>query len=195
MNTEENILNTTYELLLEKRNLNISMSEICKKSNTSPGTIYYHFENKEELIKTTLAKYIISVYFNQISYLQNLEGTTFDKIKSCYYFGINFNQHAKIKEEDSQKFLLLLLQSNEKYPELFQKYSKIKSSFNEVLNNIISEGINNGELKDNLNVEKLIKILKKDINGIFFTKYLNDINIQKLTDETFELTWNYIKNK
>lgn len=194
MNTEENILKTTYELLLEKRNLNISMSEICKKSNNSPGTIYYHFKNKEELIKATLTKYIINVYFNQISYFKILQGTTFDKIKYCYNIALNFNQDIKINDNDLNKFLLLILQSKEKYPDLFLKYTKVKSSFNKVLNNIISEGIKNDELKNDLDVEKIVDIIKKDINGIFFTKYLNDTeDIEKLTNYSFALTWNYIK--
>ena len=51
MNTYNKILENTYKLFLKKGLYNVSSEDISRASNISPGTLYYHFKNKDEIIE------------------------------------------------------------------------------------------------------------------------------------------------
>jgi AcrR family transcriptional regulator len=51
---KEQILKTTFDLLCTYGAKKMSISEVAKKANVSPVTIYNYFESKDQLIRSTL---------------------------------------------------------------------------------------------------------------------------------------------
>lgn len=50
ISTKEKIKEAAIELFNNENSLNITTNHIAKKANISPGNLYYHFKNKEEII-------------------------------------------------------------------------------------------------------------------------------------------------
>lgn len=63
MTTKEKIIQTSIKLFNEKGLKNITTNHIAKEMNISPGNLYYHFKNKEEII--------IAIYDEMIKYMDN----------------------------------------------------------------------------------------------------------------------------
>lgn len=55
--TQEIILNSAYALFLQKGYHGTSMRQIASQSNLTVGSIYNHFENKEQIFLTVLKRY------------------------------------------------------------------------------------------------------------------------------------------
>lgn len=49
--TKEKIKNTAIKLFNENETLSISTNHIAKEASISPGNLYYHYKNKEEIIR------------------------------------------------------------------------------------------------------------------------------------------------
>lgn len=64
MTTKNKILNKALELFNESGSGNISTNHIAKALNMSTGNLYYHYKNKEEIIRELLMKMIEE--YNQI---------------------------------------------------------------------------------------------------------------------------------
>jgi AcrR family transcriptional regulator len=50
INTKTNIKNSAIKLFNEKETLSITTNHIAQQASISPGNLYYHFKNKEEII-------------------------------------------------------------------------------------------------------------------------------------------------
>jgi len=62
MNTEENILNNTFRLLLAKGFDGVSISDIQKETGLSRGLLYHYFRNKEDLFVKVTEKYFVKIF-------------------------------------------------------------------------------------------------------------------------------------
>ena len=51
---KESVIKITLELLKEKKLEKTSIGEIVKKVGSSPGNLYYHFKNKNEIYEKTI---------------------------------------------------------------------------------------------------------------------------------------------
>ena len=58
MNTKDKILNKALELFNSEGSSNISTNHIAKALDMSTGNLYYHFKNKESIIRTLLQRMI-----------------------------------------------------------------------------------------------------------------------------------------
>ncbi|PKL39605.1 MAG: hypothetical protein CVV44_05130 [Spirochaetae bacterium HGW-Spirochaetae-1] len=60
MDTRERIIKTSLALFNEHGSLNITTNHIAKELSISPGNLYYHFRNKEEIIRFIFDRWVLS---------------------------------------------------------------------------------------------------------------------------------------
>ena len=57
MKTKDRIIEASIELFNSQGERNVTTNHIASHLNISPGNLYYHFRNKEEIIRHIFSKY------------------------------------------------------------------------------------------------------------------------------------------
>ena len=138
--TKRRIFNTALKLFAEKGYDSTSVEEITAISGVAKGTLYYHFSNKEEILDLLLTEG-----------MKLLRNSIEIKIKGCT------NSVQKIR-----RIVLVQIKVIVKYENLItlvfnqmwgkeEKNIKCRNSIDEylkILEDVIEEGIKNGEIKE-----------------------------------------------
>lgn len=61
MNTRQRIIDTSLELFNERGERNVSTNHIAAELQMSPGNLYYHFRNKEDIIRAIYEQYLTHI--------------------------------------------------------------------------------------------------------------------------------------
>lgn len=199
MNTRELILETTLKLMIENHNSIISIRQISNASGIAIGGIYHHFSNKEEIYNEIIEKYYINYYKFDIDQLRQIKGNAKEKIHNV--MAEIFKQKEtgipieSIDDEIDYRSVLLVLSGNgfayEKTMELSQ--SLIKES-REFLTEIIREGQENREIRQDFSAEDIAESLIIMYMGIQYRWEVHLIEDMTPTfEDNFNLEWEKIR--
>lgn len=137
------VLDTTFDLIVEKGIQQITFNEIAKKSNIGVATIYRYFSNKTNLI-SNCAIYKLSLIIEDIqSFIENID---FCEKKAIDEFSSLLNCFA-IYFRDNKKFLKFLsefdnyLSFNKMEKVIEEKYNELFKSFYLIALNIYKKGL------------------------------------------------------
>ena len=64
MKTYDKIMESSYRLFLEKGFHEVSWADISEEAEISPGTLYYYFKTKDELVLAVLDTYVLEYYYD-----------------------------------------------------------------------------------------------------------------------------------
>lgn len=117
MKTREKIIHASIELFNEKGERNITTNHIASHLGISPGNLYYHFRNKEDIIYAIYSEYAD----NLIARFQTLSETINPLDSILRYMDIVFQLISKFRFFYSN--LPVLLSKN---PALKKRYSEIQ---------------------------------------------------------------------
>ncbi|MBE6502552.1 MAG: TetR/AcrR family transcriptional regulator [Methanobrevibacter thaueri] len=199
MNTKQLILETTLKLMIENKNSIISIREISNASGIAIGGIYHHFSNKEEIYNELTERYYINYYKFDFDKLQQIKGNAKEKIHNV--MAEIFKQKEtgipieSIDDEIDYRSILLVLSGNgfsyEKTPELNQSILK---ELREFLTEIIKEGQENGEIRQDFSPDDIVESLIIMYMGIQYRweVYLIEDMIPAFEDN-FNLEWEKIR--
>lgn len=122
MKTKDKITNKALELFNEFGTNAVSTNHIAKALEMSPGNLYYHFKNKEEIIQELLKK-MIEEYDNIFSD-NNLDDESnilqqliFDDIQISIKYKVIYNELSSLFKNDNQ--LKEIFIKNQKKREVF----------------------------------------------------------------------------
>ena len=199
MNTKQLILETTLKLMIENKNSIISIREISNASGIAIGGIYHHFSNKEEIYNELTERYYINYYKLNFDKLRQIKGNAKEKIHNV--MAEIFKQKEtgipieSIDDEIDYRSILLVLSGNgfsyEKTPELSQSIIK---ELREFLTEIIKEGQENGEIRQDFSPDDIVESLIIMYMGIQYRweVYLIEDMIPAFEDN-FNLEWEKIR--
>ena len=199
MNTKELILETTLKLMIENHDSIISIRQISNASGIAIGGIYHHFSNKEEIYDKITERYYINYYKFDFDRLRQIKGNAKEKIHSV--MAEIFKQKEtgipieSIDDEIDYRSVLLVLSGNgfayEKTMELSQ--SLIKES-REFLTEIIREGQENREIRQDFSAEDIAESLIIMYMGIQYRWEVHLIEDMTPTfEDNFNLEWEKIR--
>ena len=199
MNTKQLILETTLKLMIENKNSIISIREISNASGIAIGGIYHHFSNKEEIYNELTERYYINYYKFDFDKLQQIKGNAKEKIHNV--MAEIFKQKEtgipieSIDDEIDYRSILLVLSGNgfsyEKTPELNQSILK---ELREFLTEIIKEGQENGEIRQDFSPDDIVESLIIMYMGIQYRWEVHLIEDMTPTfEDNFNLEWEKIR--
>ena len=149
MNTKDKILNKALELFNWEGSSNVSTNHIAKALDMSTGNLYYHFKNKESIIRTLLQRMIEEyneVFKENFSKNENkiLESLLFDDTKIAIKYKFLYNELNILFKRDKE-MEIIFIENQQKREKIFndifkflQKEGYIESNINDfVLNNAI----------------------------------------------------------
>lgn len=150
--TKEVIINVASKLFGRYGFYKTSMDEIAKVARKAKGSLYYHFESKEDLFKDVVLKEfeILKAELNKIVQLQNLSAPELIKLylnSRMELLSKSFNYHETLKADLNEHFDFL----DEIRSDLAQ-WEKEKMRF------IINKGIEEGTIDSSLNFDVAIDV-------------------------------------
>lgn len=146
------IMNALRSLLEEKEFSAITWTEIAQTAGVNEGLIYKYFKDKRNLLHQVLKEYLVD-YFEPLKFeLKGIEGTL-NKIRKLIWVNINMYSSNRV-------FAKILLLEVRNFPGYFhsETYHLVQEYANMLLE-IIEEGIQAGEIRDDIPPKQLRQIV------------------------------------
>lgn len=201
MDTKSRILETAFNLFLEKGFAGVSLNEVIKASDITTGGFYYHFDSKDALMVAVIEKYVFNYFKSTIEQIKRYEGTPLEKLKSATLsmVGTDLNPDTSQFAENNMKIdyrvlHLLLLEGVQKYDIINEHYEEFYYNLLEFNKEVIEEGISHGVIKADVDLEELALITQTVMVGtIVMGIVMPTIQLEKLMESNLDQLWNCIK--
>ncbi|MDN3652798.1 TetR/AcrR family transcriptional regulator [Thalassotalea ponticola] len=138
MKTRDKIIHASIELFNEQGERNITTNHIAAHLGISPGNLYYHFRNKEDIIDTIYSEYADDL----ISQFENLKDTEDPLDSILLYMDIVFQLISKFRFFYSNLPVLLA-----KNPALKKRFSEIQRQIKQRVLNML-HSLNDANILD-----------------------------------------------
>lgn len=155
MKTKDRIIEASIELFNSQGERNVTTNHIASHLNISPGNLYYHFRNKEEIIRNIFTRYAdhMQVSFEPVKpsqdatqILTNYLGAVFSAL---YHFNFLYDNLPVIMARD---------------PELRTQYLQIHNKMIEKIHHVIvSLQVANVINMDKDDIDELANIIKQQV--------------------------------
>lgn len=174
------------ELFFQNGINDLTVSQVAKTAGVGKGTIYDYFKNKEDIVFEIVNILMLEHNDDKHKKLNSLTSTR-DKIKefSSIFYDNKYIELRQLYKE----FISISLSNPDKEMVAFQ--TACANSYFEWFNQIIDEGIQKGELKDNSS--KFARGLFAMAEGMFITNEVTHTidnlksEIHQFTDSLFDL--------
>ncbi len=196
----ELILESTYDIFVEKGYTNTKIIEIAKHAGIGKGTVYEYFDSKEAIFMA-LFDYFTDEYKTNYEYIKstNQNKTSAEKLKLFIKYETNIIHYmCHTKKLPPHLFLLELLKDT-RLSTLFEQF--VKYRYHSLLD-IISEGISSGEFQKGDPTMYTIGILGATAfyidsrNKQFLPQMLEEISVKEWsTDDFLSLILNGLQKK
>ena len=159
--TRDTIIETAFLLFLKKGFKAVTLTDLEKAVGMTKGTFYYHFLNKEEVLKEGVTRYYRMLNsrraeeMNRVHSLREFIDLTIHNLESIGHYG------AKRLDSDIPEILCLSLMVEviSLYPEFKQMVSDTKISWMSKLEGVILEAKREREIRDDVDTSILAKNL------------------------------------
>ncbi|MEG0256613.1 TetR/AcrR family transcriptional regulator [Vagococcus sp.] len=163
---KEHVVNVAAKLFFEKGFIYTSMDEIVRVSKVSKSNVYYHFSNKEELLDAVIDFWISSYQKDLEIALSQTELSVKEKILLFLD-----NLSTGIEERDYQggcPFITLAMQAPNDTTSVKEKISYFFTSLTSVCENLIREGIEKKEFKEEIDAPEVASLFITNLEGALF---------------------------
>jgi AcrR family transcriptional regulator len=175
---------------------NVTLEKIANEIEFSKGTIYSHFESKEEIYALILLEHL-NILLNFLKQAVKTEKTTWEKIKSC------LNAYLKFYRENQEHFKLLffieMVSNHYRIPKkLLKEIQMQKIACLIELQKVIKMGINSKEINNDYPIKQVALMLWGMINGLIHLVESHQIkrsDLDHLIRIGFEIVSKGLKNK
>ncbi|MBQ2652793.1 MAG: TetR/AcrR family transcriptional regulator [Methanobrevibacter sp.] len=198
MNTKQLILEKTLKLMIEKQNSLISIREISTATGITTGGIYHYFSSKEDIYNEITERYFINYLKFNIDNLQQIKGNAKEKIHDVMVEIFKQKQIGikveTIEEEIDYRIISLILTPNGfRYENSIEIYQSFLKELKEFFTQIIMEGQQNCEIRQDLLAIDIAESLILMYMGIQYNWELYWIDDMISTfEDIFDLEWEKI---
>lgn len=164
------------------------VSKIAKQAGVADGTIYLYFKNKEDIL--------ISVFQEKMAiFAEMLEEITKSNISASEKLSKMIENHFSVLAKDHHLATVTQLELRQSNKEIRLKINKILKDYLKLLDNILLEGIGNGEFDKNLDVRLARQMVFGTIDEIITTWVMNDFryNLEENAPKVIQLLLNGLK--
>ncbi len=198
MNTKKLILEKTLKLMIKKKNSLVSIRQISDATGIATGGIYYYFPSKEYIYNEITKIYLLDYAKFDIDKLKQINGNAKEKIHNVMAEIFKQKQtgiEIETIEDVDYRVILDVLTPNgfayENSPEIYQDALKELKKF---LSEIIREGQNNRQIRQDIPTEDIAKSLILMYLGIQYNWEIYWINDMTSTfEDHFDLEWEKIR--
>ncbi len=140
----QQIIQAALEVIAENGYHASQVSKIAKRANVADGTIYLYFKNKEDIL--------ISVFRERMGeFIKQIEESIKDKKTSTEKLRTLITMHYKQLSESPYLAKLTQLELRQSKLELRREINKVLKSYLDVIDSIIAQGIEEKEIRNDIN--------------------------------------------
>ncbi|MCL2687241.1 MAG: TetR/AcrR family transcriptional regulator [Methanobrevibacter sp.] len=200
-NNKNKIIDVAFILSLKHGFNHVSIKQLKEETGLSTGSIYYYFEDKNEILEYMVNKYFMNMFKKFIKKVKNFDGSFIEKIKfilkyrgNVFYTEEDESKHVSIRTQvDYKDYLILFISISHQHPEI-SAYYEIHDELYKLFYELIEEAIENNEINEDIDIEKVAIFLQTIFKGhIVLALYQPKIKIEKLVKSNTKLIWEVIK--
>lgn len=184
------IIDAAVEVIAENGYHQSQVSKIAKQAGVADGTIYLYFKNKEDIL--------ISLFKEKMGqFIERMEKDIKEKATAKEKLALVISKHFSLLAGDHNLAIVTQLELRQSNLELRQKINEILKGYLNILDGILTEGIQSGELKEGLDVRLARQMIFGTIDETVTTWVMNDqkYDLAALSDSVLELLVSGIHNK
>ncbi|MDZ5721654.1 TetR/AcrR family transcriptional regulator, partial [Bacillus sp. SXabc123] len=184
------IIDAAVEVIAENGYHQSQVSKIAKQAGVADGTIYLYFKNKEDIL--------ISLFKEKMGqFIERMEEDIKEKTTAKEKLALVISKHFSLLADDHNLAIVTQLELRQSNLELRQKINEILKGYLNILDGILTEGIQSGELKEGLDVRLARQMIFGTIDETVTTWVMNDqkYDLAALSDSVLELLVSGIHNK
>ena len=177
--TRIEIIDAAMELFANKGYHETTMSDVVEASNTSKGTVYYYFDNKQELFETMIND-VISRLYNSFERIAEKDCSVKEKLKKM------MEVHANFYKKNYKLAFSIFMEGKKIDADCKEEIWRWHKKFNSLVENVMENGVEEGLLKD-----KNLKLMSFSFLGLTNSfgpsVFEGDYDVNELVDYTIEL--------
>ncbi|KIN30865.1 MULTISPECIES: fatty acid metabolism transcriptional regulator FadR [Bacillus] len=184
------IIDAAVEVIAENGYHQSQVSKIAKQAGVADGTIYLYFKNKEDIL--------ISLFKEKMGqFIERMEEDIKEKVTAKEKLALVISKHFSLLAGDHNLAIVTQLELRQSNLELRQKINEILKGYLNILDGILTEGIQSGELKEGLDVRLARQMIFGTIDETVTTWVMNDqkYDLVALSNSVLELLVSGIHNK
>ncbi|MCY7766955.1 fatty acid metabolism transcriptional regulator FadR [Bacillus inaquosorum] len=184
------IIDAAVEVIAENGYHQSQVSKIAKQAGVADGTIYLYFKNKEDIL--------ISLFKEKMGqFIERMEEDIKEKTTAKEKLALVISKHFSLLADDHNLAIVTQLELRQSNLELRQKINEILKGYLNILDGILTEGIQSGELKEGLDVRLARQMIFGTIDETVTTWVMNDqkYDLAALSNSVLELLVSGIHNK
>jgi AcrR family transcriptional regulator len=202
MDTKSRILQTAFNLFLEKGFASVSLNEIIKTSNITIGGFYYHFDSKDSLMVAVIEKYIFNYFNSTVEQIKHFQGDPEEKLKKVVLTLVGADLNASNKTEimenstgiDYRALHILLIEGVHKYDIIKEHYTKFYYNLLEFNKEVIEEGISQGVIRNDGDPTELALMIQSVMVGtIMMWVVMPTVPLEQIMTSNLNQLWDRLK--
>ncbi|MFJ5796498.1 TetR/AcrR family transcriptional regulator [Bacillus atrophaeus] len=176
------IIDAAVEVIAENGYHQSQVSKIAKQAGVADGTIYLYFKNKEDIL--------ISLFKEKMGqFIERMEEEIKGKQTAKEKLALVITKHFSLLADDRHLAIVTQLEIRQSNLELRQKINDILKGYLNILESILTEGIESGEFKENLDIRLARQMVFGTIDETVTTWVMNDqkYDLTSLADKVLDL--------
>ncbi|ASS72145.1 TetR/AcrR family transcriptional regulator [Bacillus atrophaeus] len=176
------IIDAAVEVIAENGYHQSQVSKIAKQAGVADGTIYLYFKNKEDIL--------ISLFKEKMGqFIERMEEEIKEKQTAKEKLALVITKHFSLLADDRHLAIVTQLELRQSNLELRQKINDILKGYLNILESILTEGIESGEFKENLDIRLARQMVFGTIDETVTTWVMNDqkYDLISLADRVLDL--------
>ena len=163
---KKDVIKITLDLIKEKKLEKTSIGEIVKRLDSSPGNLYYHFKNKNDIYKEAL-------YYSTKEILKNLDRVKTEKNSRNYLYNLTRALIKFLEEREEILFFLISMKGTCYLDEEINLNNFLEKFKNTLLN----------KKEDTGHVKRVDLKLSMFLGSVYEVLYMNKLGNKRNLDE------------
>ena len=202
MNNKDKIIEVTFLLSLKNGFDRVSIKQIQEGTELSPGSIYYYFKDKDDILVTMLNKYFVDNISLFKEFIRNSGDSLIDKLKIAFIATTtSFNKSeihsssSTIPEFNYEDYFVLLTSVFHQYSEARNIFHEVQHDLNDFYGELIQEAIEKGEIRDDIDIKTLNIFIQSLIKGHITLLAQSNFSFEEIVEADVSMIWEVIKKK
>jgi len=202
IDTKRKIVDVTVALSLKNGFDSVSIKDIQEEADLSAGSIYYHFKDKDEILRSMVNIYVKDGVHQLGKDLRNFDGSLIEKInfafdyKATSFFENKFDSspHISTAQFNRKDYWVLATSVFHQHPELRSEFYEIHDELYDLFYELVQESIEKGEIRDDIDIRALVIFIQTSLKGYLdLWVYQPNFSFEELVDSNVKMIQEAIK--
>ncbi len=188
-NMREEILGAAVRLFTRRGYNNTSMDEIAEAVGLTKGGLYHYVEKKEDLL-TDIHDEFLNAFFARVSAAIDGPASPLDKLESWV------RAHATIMRDYQSHIKVFFTEVDHLSEKTFTDMLKKRGTAQRMLKDIVAAGIDNGEIRGDLNPQIVCFLLLGMINWLYiWYRPKGDLSMEEIIQNMLKIVAGGVANE